>query len=62
MIVSANDEFLTSAELAKLYKVHDSTIRLWVRTHKLPKPIGVGRNHIWRKDDLVIHNAESKDR
>jgi excisionase family DNA binding protein len=45
-------EYLTSEELAVIFKVKVPTIRRWHREGRLPRPVWVGRNWLWRRDQL----------
>jgi excisionase family DNA binding protein len=44
--------YLTREELAALFRVDPQTISHWVKQQKLPPPLRLGRQMLWRRDML----------
>src|SRR5262249_20500112 len=47
-----SDVFLTREELAALFRVDRQTISNWLRQNKLPQPLRLGRQLLWRRETL----------
>jgi excisionase family DNA binding protein len=45
-------QFLTSAEVADLYRVDVRTVRAWAQDGKLPRPVRIGRKLLFSSKAL----------
>jgi excisionase family DNA binding protein len=46
------DLFLTREEVAKLLRVDPQTVSRWTKEGRLPRPLRLGRQLLWRRDTL----------
>ncbi|MBL8798909.1 MAG: helix-turn-helix domain-containing protein [Planctomycetia bacterium] len=59
--VLAPAPLLTSADLERLFQVGSRTIRRWVDSAQLPRPVRVGGVRRWQLDDIrqVLHQLQA---
>ena len=52
MATTQTNLFYTREEVASLLRVDPQTIRRWTREAKIPAPVRLGRQLLWRRDAL----------
>ncbi|MDX1573806.1 MAG: AlpA family phage regulatory protein [Methylophaga sp.] len=60
--LSHQTKYLTDKEVAARYSLGRSTIWLWTRENKFPKPRKLNHSTRWHVDDLIKWEAELKDK
>jgi excisionase family DNA binding protein len=58
---TAPDVFLTREEMAALFRVDPQTISHWVRKQRLPAPLRLGRQMLWRRQALERFLARQEE-
>ncbi|MHB1424976.1 MAG: helix-turn-helix transcriptional regulator [Gemmataceae bacterium] len=46
------DHYLTREEVAALLRVDPQTVSRWIREHKIPHPLRLGRQMLWPRETL----------
>jgi excisionase family DNA binding protein len=46
------EQYLTREEVAALLRVDPQTVSRWLRERKLPSPLRLGRQMLWRRETL----------